>query len=93
MARIIGLCLENTPQQLQKLREAVAAGEDEALRQAANSFASSSANLNASHLTTCCREFEQRGEDRNLDDFATLLREVDYHYALGREGLVAEKDY
>jgi hypothetical protein len=48
MARIIGLCLENTPQQLQKLREAVAAGEDEALRQAANSFA-----LNASHLTTC----------------------------------------
>jgi|AATO01.1.fsa_nt_gi hypothetical protein len=39
MARIIGLCLENTPQQLQKLRE------------------------------------------------------VDYHYALGREALVAEKDY
>lgn len=27
-----------------------------------------------------------------MSDFATLLREVDYHYALGREALIAEKD-
>jgi len=91
LAKIIDLYLESAPKQLQQLQEAVAAGDGEALRQAAHSFKSSSANLGATHLAACCKELEQRGQGRNLDDVAALLREVNRHYALAREALIAEK--
>ncbi|MFO1372325.1 MAG: Hpt domain-containing protein [Candidatus Competibacteraceae bacterium] len=50
LGKIIGLYLDSAPALLQRVREAVAAGNGEALRQAAHSFKSSSANLGAMAL-------------------------------------------
>ena len=92
LGKIIGLYLDSTPALLQQLREAVAAGDGEALRQAAHSLKSSSANLGAMPLAALCKELEQRGWERRLEDAAALLREVDSHYARVREALTVEME-
>ena len=88
LRKIIGLYLESAPALLQRLREAVAAGDSEALRQAAHSFKSSSANLGATQLAAHCKELEHRGRERNLEDVAALLRAVESHYVRAREALI-----
>lgn len=92
LSRIVGLYLDSSPALLQQLRDAVAAGDGEALRQAAHSFKSSSANLGATRLAALCKELEQRGRERRLDDVAVLLQEVDRHYERVREALILEKE-
>ncbi len=90
LSKIVGLYLDSAPALLQRLRDAVAAGDSEALRQAAHSLKSSSANLGATRLAALCRELEQRGRDRRLEDAATLVWELDRRYARVREALIAE---
>ncbi len=92
LGRIVGLYLDNSPALLQRLRDAVAAGDGEALRQAAHGFKSSSANLGATQLAALCKELEQRGRDRRLEDVAALLRDVERHYARAREALIVERE-
>jgi HPt (histidine-containing phosphotransfer) domain-containing protein len=92
LGKIIGLYLDGAPALLQRLREAVAVGDGEALRQAAHSFKSSSANLGATALAAACKELEQRGRERCLEDVPTLLREVDRHSARVREALAVEME-
>ncbi len=92
LGKIIGLYLDGAPALLQRLREAVAAGDSEALRQAAHSFKSGSANLGATQLAAACKELEQRGRDQCLDEAAALLREVDRHSARVREALAVEME-
>ncbi|MDG4598104.1 MAG: response regulator [Candidatus Contendobacter sp.] len=92
LSKIVGLYLDSAPALLQRLRDAVAAGDSEALRQAAHSFKSSSANLGATQLVALSKELEQRGQDRRLEDVATLLWELDRRYARVREALIVEME-
>jgi HPt (histidine-containing phosphotransfer) domain-containing protein len=88
--KIIGLYLESSPGLLQKLRDAVAGEDAEALRQAAHSLKSSSANLGATRLATLCKELEQRGRESRLEDAPGLLGELEVSYVQAREALEAE---
>jgi len=90
LGKIVGLYLDGAPALLQGMREAVASGDGEALRQAAHGLKSSSANLGATQLAALCKELEQRGRDHRLEDAPALLREVDQHYAWVEEALVIE---
>ncbi|MCK7580373.1 MAG: Hpt domain-containing protein [Chromatiales bacterium] len=90
LGKIIGLYLDGAPALLQRLREAVAAGDGEALRQAAHSFKSGSANLGATALAAACKELEQRGRERRLEGTAALLAEVDCRYDQVRAALMME---
>lgn len=90
LGKIIGLYLDSAPALLQRLRDAVAAGDGEALRQAAHSFKSSSANLGATQLAGLCKELEHRGREQRLEGTVALLAEVDRHSARVREALTVE---
>ena len=90
LGKIIGLYLENSPGLLRQIRDAVAGQDGDALRQAAHSLKSSSASLGATELAALCKALEQRGRDRQLEDAAELLREMEIHYARAREALLGE---
>ncbi|MDG4551691.1 MAG: response regulator [Candidatus Contendobacter sp.] len=91
LSKIIDLYLESAPKLLEKAREAVAAADGEALRQATHSLKSSSANLGATQLAAVCKELEQRGREQRLTDIAELLRELEIHYQQARDALELER--
>jgi HPt (histidine-containing phosphotransfer) domain-containing protein len=75
---------------LQQVRDAIASADPEALRQAAHSLKSSSANLGATRLAAACKELEQRGRERRLEGVAELLPTLETHYVRARDALTAE---
>jgi HPt (histidine-containing phosphotransfer) domain-containing protein len=88
LAKVIGVYLDNSPTLMQRLREAVAQGDAVALREAAHSLKSSSANLGAAPLATLCKELEQRGREQRIEGTAALLAEVQTQYSRVREALI-----
>lgn len=88
--KIIGMYLESSAKLFQQLQDAVAGADPEALRQAAHSLKSSSANLGATRLAALCRELEQSGRERRLEGVVELLRELEIHYDRARDALAAE---
>jgi two-component system sensor histidine kinase/response regulator len=92
LGKIIGIYLDSSPVLLQRLRDAVATGDGEALRQAAHSFKSGCANLGATQLAARCSELEQQGRDQRLEEAAALLQAVEIDYIQVRERLIVEKE-
>ncbi|MCB1823610.1 MAG: response regulator [Candidatus Competibacteraceae bacterium] len=92
LAGIIELYLDNAPTLLQQMREAITAGDGEALYQAAHGFKSSSATLGATRLAAVCEDLERRGRNRYLEDAPTLLWETDRRYMRVREALIVEME-
>ncbi|MFO1424594.1 MAG: response regulator [Candidatus Competibacteraceae bacterium] len=91
LGKIIGLYLESSPKLLRQMREAVTAEDGEALRQAAHSLKSSSANLGATQLAAVCKELEQRGRDRRWANSIELLRQLEIRYQHARDALDLER--
>ncbi|MEZ5575817.1 MAG: response regulator [Candidatus Competibacteraceae bacterium] len=89
---VIDLYLDNAPTLLQQMREAITAGDGEALYQAAHGFKSSSATLGATRLAAVCEDLERRGRNRCLEDTSALLWEADRRYMRVREALVVEME-
>jgi signal transduction histidine kinase/CheY-like chemotaxis protein len=73
LAEIIGLYLGKASELLQALQTAVANKDAEALRIAAHTLKSSSANVGARMLADLCRELEEAGRSGSLDNSATKL--------------------
>ncbi|MCP5158270.1 MAG: response regulator [Gammaproteobacteria bacterium] len=92
LGKIIGLYLDSSPALFQRVCEAVARADPEALWQAVHSLKSSSANLGAMQLAAVCKELEYAGRNQRLEDVPALLREVEYHYARVQEALVLEME-
>ena len=93
LSRIIKIYLESSPKLLQALRDAIAqdeAGAAEAIRQAAHSLKSSSANLGAVVLSDLCKELEQMGRDNRTTDASAVLSEIEKVYPLVCRRLAAE---
>ena len=89
--KLIDLYLQSAPDLLGRLRDAVAAGDAEALRQAAHGLKSSSGNLGARPLMALCKTLEERGRMRHLDDAPALLAAVETRYQQLREALTLER--
>jgi len=85
--KIINLYLTDSIMWVQKLRDAVAGSDSEALRQAAHTLKSSSANLGAVLLASLCKELEQRGREQRLNDAPELLQQLEVCYHQTREAL------
>jgi HPt (histidine-containing phosphotransfer) domain-containing protein len=58
LVRVIRLYLESTPELIERIRAALAANDHEAVRTAAHTLKSSSANLGATALAELCRRLE-----------------------------------
>lgn len=88
--KVVGLYLESSVGLLQQVRDAVAGEDGEALRQAAHSLKSSSANLGATQVVALCKELEQRGREQRLEGVTELLQALEIHYVQARDALTAE---
>lgn len=88
--RIINLYLSDSITLVQQLRDAVASSDSEALRQAAHTLKSSSANLGAVWLASLCKELEHRGREKRLNDAPELLQQLEVCYRQTQEALRVE---
>ena len=91
LAKVIGLYLEDSPQLLENLREAVAEGNAAAIRTAAHTLKSSSANLGAKSLAELCKNLEAQGKAATLEGACELLEEVEKVYAAVCDALRKER--
>ncbi|MBN1008456.1 ATP-binding protein [Amphritea pacifica] len=89
LRKIIDAYLEKSPDDIKRLKQALAAQDGQMLRVAAHSFKSSSYNLGAMTLAELCKALEQVGRDGMLDQAPTLLAEIEEAYLSAREILIA----
>ncbi len=80
LSLIIGNYLEDAPERLQELRDAVVEGNPDGLRQAAHSLRSSSANLGAVTFSNLLKELENLGRAGTTDTAETFLNAVEREY-------------
>lgn len=90
VTELIDLYLQEAPDRLQAIREAVRDGDAPCLLRAAHSLKGSSANLGAAGVAAVCAELERCGREVVLDGAPALLErlEADFkklHAALERE--------
>ena len=71
--RSVAFYLEDAPPLLRTIRDAVGRADADALRRAAHSLKSSSANLGAVRLARLCQELEQIGATGSVDGVAATL--------------------
>jgi CheY-like chemotaxis protein len=79
-SELMGLFLEDTPNLLADLREAVAQVDGEGLQRAAHTLKSSSASLGAMTLSVLCQELEGMGRAGALEGAAEKVAGVEAEY-------------
>jgi HPt (histidine-containing phosphotransfer) domain-containing protein len=90
LRQIIEHYREDAPQRLQDIRDAVAAGDAQSLRQSAHSLRSSSANLGAMNLSHLCKELEMIGRAGTTTGGPEWLAQVEAEYAKVKVALQLE---
>jgi signal transduction histidine kinase/DNA-binding response OmpR family regulator/HPt (histidine-containing phosphotransfer) domain-containing protein len=76
LARVVHIYLDDAPALVDRLAEALDAGDIDTFTRSAHTLKSSSANLGARALAERCRELELRGRAGQLDGTRPLLAEV-----------------
>jgi signal transduction histidine kinase/DNA-binding response OmpR family regulator len=90
LGNVLRAYLRSAPQLLATLREALTRGEAAAVRQAAHSLKSSSANVGAVALAAHCKELEAMGRANTLNTANTVFEHLEAEYALVEAALTAE---
>jgi PAS domain S-box-containing protein len=80
LRQIIDNYLEDAPRLLQGIRDAIEAGDAQALRQSAHTLRSSSANLGAINLSNFCKELELMGRNGTTMDAPERMAQVEVEY-------------
>jgi CheY-like chemotaxis protein/HPt (histidine-containing phosphotransfer) domain-containing protein len=80
LSRVIGLYLSGSPKLLRDLREAAQRGDADAIRMAAHTLKSSSANLGAVMLSSLCKEMEARAREGPIGDAAEAVAGIEAEY-------------
>jgi TMAO reductase system sensor TorS len=88
--RVIEAYLKEATRLLQALREAVERADGEALRKAAHSLRSSSANVGAQRLSSLCKELETMGKEKSIQEAALLLSKMILEYEVVQKSLKVE---
>ncbi|MEW5757655.1 MAG: response regulator [Pseudomonadota bacterium] len=76
MRKAVDLYQAHSHQLIEQLHQAAEHGNAEALRKAAHSLISSSANMGAMRLSSLCREAEQLARDHNLAPAGALIEKI-----------------
>jgi two-component system sensor histidine kinase/response regulator len=87
--KVIVAYVDDTPQQLRTLRQAIADVAPGVLRKAAHSLKSSSANVGADALAALCKEMEQLGRTDTTVGAAVLLTDIEQEFQAVRHSLSA----
>jgi len=72
--QLVRLFLEDYPQQLQLIRQAVATGDAMELQRAAHTLKGSAANFAASKVAVCAQQLEDMGRNRGLERATNVLK-------------------
>ncbi len=92
LGKIVGIYLQESPRLLQQMRDAVDREDGEALRRAAHSLKSSSANLGATELAALSKVLEHRGREGRLDGAGELLQALEAQYCGVQDALTWERE-
>jgi len=90
LAQVIGVYLEDSPEMIEALKQALVGGDVGILTETAHSLKSSSANLGASRLSSLCKELELRGKTGSAEDLAALVERIDAEFGNAQSGLQTE---
>jgi two-component system sensor histidine kinase/response regulator len=89
LQELIGLFLEDAPRQLDRMREAIDAGDARTLQTAAHSLKGAVSNFAASAATEAAARLQQMGERALLDEAAASITVLEDEIARVREALAA----
>jgi HPt (histidine-containing phosphotransfer) domain-containing protein len=89
LGELIDTFFEDTPGQLAAIRQALGAGDAEALRRAAHSLKSNSANFGAAALAELCQALEELGKAGSFVGAAGLAAQIEAGYEEARRALEA----
>ncbi len=90
LSQIITLYLSSSADHETSILSAVKAGDSAALREAAHSFKSSSANLGANGLADICKRLEKCGREEDLTDAVSLVKQMHREHGRVRKALKAK---
>jgi signal transduction histidine kinase/CheY-like chemotaxis protein len=92
--KVIAAYVDDTPHQLQTLRQAISALDALNLRKAAHSLKSASANVGAETLAQMCKEMEHLGRTETTEGASGILTEMEQEFQAVRHSLhvILEKE-
>src|SRR5690606_36373640 len=89
--RLVDIFLEDTPRLVRALENAASGPDYDALREAAHSLKSSSANLGAMSLSAAARRVELAARERSLERPAVAVALIANEFARARQQLLARR--
>lgn len=90
LARVVRIYLQSAPSLIERLRTGLAARDTEAVRFAAHSLKSTSANLGAAALADMCKQLELAARTGAFAEGLPDAEAIDREYAIVRGLLAAE---
>jgi CheY-like chemotaxis protein/HPt (histidine-containing phosphotransfer) domain-containing protein len=91
-AELIGTFLDDAPQLLRQLRQALAAGDAQTVRLVAHGLKSNGAEFGAMAFSDLCKDLELMAKSGQLDGAAALLDRIEASYESVAAALRAERD-
>jgi len=91
VAQFITLFVDEAPPLIAAIRAGMMAGDTAAVRRAAHSLKSGSADMGAQHMAVLCAELEQRGRSGSLDGAETLVAQLEDEWERVAAALAAEQ--
>jgi len=89
---LIDLFVEETPQRLSAIREAIVSSDPVGLAREAHALKGSSAHLGATRMNALCEILEAQGRSESISGAGVLLTVLDEEFSRVREALIAEKN-
>jgi HPt (histidine-containing phosphotransfer) domain-containing protein len=77
---ILAKCLEEFPERIAKLKQALAAGSSENIHKLAHSIKGTAGNVSALALSAAALKLEECGERQDLTSAPELLRQVEFEF-------------
>jgi HPt (histidine-containing phosphotransfer) domain-containing protein len=90
LARVVARYAQDAPQLFERMRAAIASADAAALRMAAHTLKSSSANLGAKTAAAICKELEALGRSGSIGGAAELMHELEAELTGAYAALEAE---
>jgi HPt (histidine-containing phosphotransfer) domain-containing protein len=85
--KVLNLYFDDAPRQILAMRNALAAGDGKALKRAAHTLKSNSANVGALQLAQSCQTMELRAGTAKFDDAEDSICYIESQYARVRAAL------
>lgn len=92
IVELVDTYLQDSPEMLQQMHQALEANDAEPFRRAAHSLKSNSANFGAMQLSALARELEFMGRENRLEQAGEILAKAEEEYAQVEQALEALKN-